>query len=165
MRVEELKLPETATRHDLLNGQEPAVTPVREAAEVAIEDALAESIAAVGPLDIIQLARRRHAMTMEMPWLVRGVGERFDELFVEYALQQPVADSAWNDGMMMAGYLDGRGLLSDLMRVRMLRGRLCAGGSPLGMARFRSTRGLAIGMRLPRLGVRIFELGFGPRHS
>jgi hypothetical protein len=109
------------------------------------------------------VAKRRKVLTRACPRLVAAL-DRFWADFDAFAAEVPPhPNGPAADGLAFARWLDRRGVLPAAAIPELIALRLWT-GRPVGVAVHATARtGLCVGVRLPRLGVRLLSLPFFSR--
>jgi hypothetical protein len=104
--------------------------------------------------------KRARAVAKTWPALAAALGRSFNEHFRAYADAHPLADpDPAADGAAFARHAGTLGLLTDAARVELALHR-AARGWPVRLARFRESSHVAVALRLPCFGRRVFRLPF-----
>jgi hypothetical protein len=110
------------------------------------------------------VAKRRKVLARACPRLVAALGDPFEATFDAFAKEcAPHPKGPPADGLAFARWLDRRGELPPVAIPELIAMRLWS-GPPIGLALHATARtGLRLGVRLPRLGVRILSPPFFSR--
>ena len=119
-------------------------------------------LAGLGAMSFV--AKRRKVLARACPPLVAALGGSFETTFDAFAKEfPPHPKGPAADGLAFARWLDRRGELPAVAIPELIAMRLWS-GPPLGLALHATARtGLRLGVRLPRLGVRILSPPFFSR--
>jgi hypothetical protein len=101
--------------------------------------------------------RRRDAVASHWPAIPMALSGQFDELFETYAKKSASpTQGAQADARGFLRHLSGIGKLPDRLAVTLLKE--ATSNWPLNVARLRERRGVALAIRFPRIGVRVWSL-------
>jgi len=105
--------------------------------------------------------QRRKAIAKEWPAIAEALGATFEELFQEYAGRSSLPSGGTGaDARAFLRQLKSKGKLPDKLTVVADGLR----GWPMRMARLREKRGVAVAIRVPGVGVKVWTVGLPGRN-
>jgi hypothetical protein len=116
----------------------------------------------VDPATLAWTAKRREAVARLWPSLSKALGNAYEPLFAAYAAKvPPPVGGVKKDARAFLRQLKAKGKVPDQLAVTLLTDAMT--GWPMRIARLRERRGVAVAVRLPKMGIRVWSLSLGAR--
>jgi len=105
-------------------------------------------------------ARRREAVAKQWPAVAGALGDEYEALFDAYATKADAPTGGTQaDARAFLRQLRAKGKLPDQLSVTLLRNARSIW--PMRMARLRERRGVALAVKVPGIGVKVWSIAFG----
>ena len=116
----------------------------------------------VDPATLAYTAQRREAVAQRFPSIPQMLGSRFNSLFAAYAAKESAPQGDVKRDMRgFVRHLRIKGRMPDRLTVTLLGEAMSAW--PMRIARLREKRGVALAVRFPGMGVKVWSLSLPSR--